>query len=295
MNGPALELSPPSIRSPAALPAPSSPFSASETGAEPAASLRGGPATPPRAGVDRRDDTPIPSPRPGTTTDDPPATYQRPRAFRTLQWSFLPSRSARVVANRHPLVDRELNDEERQWVEVSGKVPDDGTTRDRWDNPIGTGGDWGRTVLSPIVTETETSSSSRPHPQHSSWSSTRSAHPYPSGRASSRGDKNEQSHAAACSGDAELATGLGHADSSNRFPSLGVDFKRQRSHGHPGSVFGHQAREQVAVADRRCDDYKNGDTNGQRRRLSVLNTTDLSNDCSGLLLPIRSANAATAD
>lgn len=96
-----------------------------------------------------RDDTPIPSP-PAAALEDP--SYIRPRPFRSLSWSFLPSRSARAVSNRQPLVDREMTDEEKQWVELTAKVPDDGSTRDRWDNPIGIKGDWGRTVLSEAAT-----------------------------------------------------------------------------------------------------------------------------------------------
>ena len=129
---PIQQLASPSIRSPTSLPA-SSPPAEYERDQKDALHLRGD------------DDTPIPSP-PASALAEP--TYERPRPFRTLNWSFLPSRSARVVANRRPVIDRPLNDEEREWVEVAAKVPDDGTTRDRWDNPIGTRGDWGRTVLS---------------------------------------------------------------------------------------------------------------------------------------------------
>lgn len=127
----AVEPSSPSIRSPTSLPA-SSPPAEYERNQTEALDLR-------------NVDTPIPSP-PASVLDQ--TTHERPRPFRTLNWSFLPSRSARAVANRRPVIDRPLNDEEREWVQVAAKVPDDGTTRDRWDNPIGIRGDWGRTVLS---------------------------------------------------------------------------------------------------------------------------------------------------
>ncbi|GAA5992125.1 hypothetical protein JCM10908_001778 [Rhodotorula pacifica] len=161
--------SPSSIRSPTALPSPTHPR-VSSVPASPYAAVASPTSSPPPPRAPLRDDTPIPSP-PSSSLAQP--TYSRPRPFRTLSWSFLPSRSARTVANRQPIVDRELNEEERQWVEKAAEVPDDGMTRDRWDNPIGRKGDWGRTVLSPIVTETETSSSSHPHPAARSSSSVR--------------------------------------------------------------------------------------------------------------------------
>jgi hypothetical protein len=131
---PVQQFASPSIRSPTSLPSASPPV---EYEREQRDALRL-----------RDDDTPIPSP-PASALAQP--TYERLRPFRTLNWSFLPSRSARVVANRRPVIDRPLNDEEREWVEVTAKVPDDGTTRDRWDNPIGIRGDWGRTVLSELA------------------------------------------------------------------------------------------------------------------------------------------------
>lgn len=133
---PVQQLASPSIRSPTSLPSASPPVEYERNSVlqqQEALALRD------------HDDTPIPSP-PAAALAEP--TYERPRPFRTLNWSFLPSRSARVVANRRPVIDRPLNNEERELVEVAAKVPDDGTTRDRWDNPIGIRGDWGRTVLS---------------------------------------------------------------------------------------------------------------------------------------------------
>lgn len=153
-SSPVIPATPPSLaslRSPAELspqspPAPAfdaqQPLASSPVASPPAVTLRSPPPTSPPT---LHDDTPIPSP-PASALADP--SYFRSRPFRTLHWSFLPSRSARVVANRQPILDRELSEEERQWVERAGRVADDGGTRDRWDNPIGGRGDWGRTVLS---------------------------------------------------------------------------------------------------------------------------------------------------
>ncbi|GJN93024.1 hypothetical protein Rhopal_006069-T1 [Rhodotorula paludigena] len=104
--------------------------------------------------------TPMPSPPPDVPPSAfPNASHTRPALFRTLGWDYLPSRSA-VRSLRGPTVDGELSDLEREWVERSRRVPDDGGLHDWWGNPVETRGSWGRAVLSPIVTETEPSHSS---------------------------------------------------------------------------------------------------------------------------------------
>ncbi|GAA5898563.1 hypothetical protein JCM5296_006496 [Sporobolomyces johnsonii] len=89
----------------------------------------------------------------------------RPALFRTLGYDFLPSRS---MSRTHGL-DDELTEEEKQWAELSRKVRDDGRGRDWWGMPVGFGGNWGKSILSPVITETE--------PTHTSpaLSSTRSS------------------------------------------------------------------------------------------------------------------------
>lgn len=108
----------PSTRSPTVLPSPSHLRDA----VEPELALVREPVRSRPGVVNLRGDTLFSSPPPPlhTTTpagpardERPPLAYYRPRAFRTLHGSFLPSRSARVVMNRYPVVDSELTDEER--------------------------------------------------------------------------------------------------------------------------------------------------------------------------------------
>ncbi|BGP42786.1 hypothetical protein JCM10449v2_006798 [Rhodotorula kratochvilovae] len=123
------------------------------------------PASPPAAGapythVADRTLTPMPSPPSGDAgAPFPFAARERAPLFRSLGWAYLPARSG-ARTTRAPLVDGELGAEEAEWVRTTGRVPDDGGTRDWWGNPVGMGGEWGRAVLSPIVTETEPSHSS---------------------------------------------------------------------------------------------------------------------------------------
>ncbi|GAA5920797.1 hypothetical protein JCM3775_003955 [Rhodotorula graminis] len=106
--------------------------------------------------------TPMPSPpvAPSAGTSFPHLERERAPLFRALGWSYLPARSG-LRTQRAPLVDGELGGEEREWAERTRRIPDDGGLRDFWGNPVGLGGgDWGRAVLSPIVTETEPTHSS---------------------------------------------------------------------------------------------------------------------------------------
>ncbi|GAA5852585.1 hypothetical protein JCM9279_005519 [Rhodotorula babjevae] len=123
------------------------------------------PSPPPGAASPRPADrtlTPMPSPpvAPSAGASFPHLERERPALFRALGWSYLPARSG-LRTQRAPLVDGELGVEEREWAERTRRVPDDGGLRDWWGNPVGLGGgDWGRAVLSPIVTETEPTHSS---------------------------------------------------------------------------------------------------------------------------------------
>ncbi|BGP50972.1 hypothetical protein JCM10450v2_006898 [Rhodotorula kratochvilovae] len=123
------------------------------------------PASPPTAGapfthVADRTLTPMPSPPSGDAgAPFPFVARERAPLFRSLGWAYLPARSG-ARTTRAPLVDGELGAEEAEWVRRTGRVPDDGGTRDWWGNPVGMGGEWGRALLSPIVTETEPSHSS---------------------------------------------------------------------------------------------------------------------------------------
>ncbi|GAA5929323.1 hypothetical protein JCM1841_000805 [Sporobolomyces salmonicolor] len=91
------------------------------------------------------------TPMPSLPSSPPALDKARPALFRTLGYDFLPSRS---MSRTHG-VDDELTEEEKQWAELSRKVRDDGRGRDWWGMPIGFGGNWGKSILSPIVTETE--------------------------------------------------------------------------------------------------------------------------------------------
>ncbi|GAA5900426.1 hypothetical protein JCM8208_005358 [Rhodotorula glutinis] len=123
------------------------------------------PSPPPGAASPRPADrtlTPMPSPPvvPSSGASFPHLERERAPLFRALGWSYLPARSG-LRTQRAPLVDGELGVEEREWAERTRRVPDDGGLRDFWGNPVGLGGgDWGRAVLSPIVTETEPTHSS---------------------------------------------------------------------------------------------------------------------------------------
>uniref|UniRef100_A0A0K3CQ68 BY PROTMAP: gi/472584086/gb/EMS21692.1/ tetratricopeptide repeat containing protein [Rhodosporidium toruloides NP11] gi/647394591/emb/CDR35822.1/ RHTO0S01e07844g1_1 [Rhodosporidium toruloides] n=1 Tax=Rhodotorula toruloides TaxID=5286 RepID=A0A0K3CQ68_RHOTO len=99
-------------------------------------------------------DTPDPS-----LPSFPDPSHSRPALYRTLHYSYLPSRTARRTL-RGPTVDEPLSEYEKEWVEKTGRVRDDGGLVDWWGNQVGERGDWGRTVLSPIVTETEPTHSS---------------------------------------------------------------------------------------------------------------------------------------
>ncbi|GAA6058400.1 hypothetical protein JCM3770_002476 [Rhodotorula araucariae] len=123
------------------------------------------PASPPTAPRHTRvaDRTLTPMPSPPRALDAgaafPALVRERPPLFRTLGWAYRPARSG-ARTTRAPLVDGELGADEAEWARRTGRVPDDGGTRDWWGNPVGIGGDWGRAILSPVVTETEPTHSS---------------------------------------------------------------------------------------------------------------------------------------
>ncbi|BGO94853.1 hypothetical protein NBRC10512_002519 [Rhodotorula toruloides] len=116
------------------------------------------PASPPSAPADRTL-TPMPTPPDASLPSFPDPSHSRPALYRTLHYSYLPSRTARRTL-RGPTVDEPLSEYEKEWVENTGRVRDDGGLVDWWGNQVGERGDWGRTVLSPIVTETEPTHSS---------------------------------------------------------------------------------------------------------------------------------------
>ncbi|GAA5866265.1 hypothetical protein JCM8547_007221 [Rhodosporidiobolus lusitaniae] len=119
--------------------------------------------SPPTSPPADRSLTPAPTPPLSSAPFFPDPGYQRPAMYRQLGWDYLPSRTAVRSTNR-PTVDGELSEAERQRVEITRRVPNDGSLRDWWGNPVGERGQWGRAVLSPILTETE--------PTHSSPAST---------------------------------------------------------------------------------------------------------------------------
>ncbi|BGP19344.1 hypothetical protein JCM10213v2_007433 [Rhodosporidiobolus nylandii] len=116
--------------------------------------------SPPTSPQAERTLTPFPTPPPFFAPSFPDPYYTRPSNFRQLGYDFLPSRSGVRVSNHRGYVDGEMSQEEREWTERTRRVPNDGGLKDWWGNPVGERGQWGRAVLSPIVTETEPTHSS---------------------------------------------------------------------------------------------------------------------------------------
>ncbi|GAA5917878.1 hypothetical protein JCM6882_003752 [Rhodosporidiobolus microsporus] len=127
--------------------------------------------SPPTSPPAERSLTPFPTPPPeDLPTSFPDPFFRRPATHRTLGYDYLPSRSGVRASNSRPRVDSEMGEEERQWVERTRRVVNDGGLRDWWGFPVGERGQWGRAVLSPIVTETE--------PTHTSPSTSSLRSPY---------------------------------------------------------------------------------------------------------------------
>ncbi|GAA5837974.1 hypothetical protein JCM11251_006814 [Rhodosporidiobolus azoricus] len=143
------------------------PFQSAYNPFSPTAPIVSPPTSPPA----ERSLTPFPTPPPPNLPSSfPDHFYQRPATHRQLGYDFLPSRSGIRASNFRPRVDSEMSEEEKQWVERTRRVVNDGGLRDWWGFPVGERGQWGRAVLSPILTETE--------PTHTSPSTSSIRSPY---------------------------------------------------------------------------------------------------------------------
>ncbi|GAA6021235.1 hypothetical protein JCM10207_002584 [Rhodosporidiobolus poonsookiae] len=127
--------------------------------AAPSSSATSPVVSPPVSPPVERSLTPFPPP-PFPLQSFPDGSVPRPVLYRTLGWDYLPSRSGVRYNAKGPIVDGELGAEEREWVERTRRVPNDGGLKDWWGNPVGERGAWGRAVLSPVLTETEPTHSS---------------------------------------------------------------------------------------------------------------------------------------
>ncbi|GAA5991845.1 hypothetical protein JCM11641_002123 [Rhodosporidiobolus odoratus] len=128
----------------------------------------GPPVLSPKSPRDERSLTPFPSPPAPAPNFFPDPSRTRPKMYQQLGYDYLPSRNGVRAQNRVPQIDSEMSEEEKDWLHRTRRVVNDGRLKDWWGHPVGVGHQWGKAVLSPLLSETEKSHSSPSYSSHCS-------------------------------------------------------------------------------------------------------------------------------